>query len=133
VSISFRISDAPTGIQYYRLKQIDFDGTFTHYNSAEIDGPVVREFALYQNHPNPFNPSTTISFSLPVESNVIIRLFNILGQQIAQIINSDFSAGNHKVEFNAQELSTGAYIYTLEARGVDGKSFVSTKKMILMK
>ena len=132
-SYSFRISDAPNGIQYYRLKQIDLDGTFTHYNAIEIDGPVIREFALYQNHPNPFNPSTTISFSLPVESNVSISLFNILGQQVAQIINSDFSIGNHKIDFNAKDLSTGAYIYTLDAQGVDGKSFISTKKMILMK
>lgn len=130
---SFRISDAISGIQYYRLKQIDFDGTFTHYNSVEIDGPVVREFALYQNHPNPFNPSTNISFSIPVESNVRITLFNMLGQEVAQLVNSDFQAGNHKIEFNAQDLSTGAYIYTLEARGVNGKSFASTKKMILLK
>ena len=132
-SYSFRISDAPSGIQYYRLKQIDFDGTFTHYNPVEIDGPVVREFTLSQNHPNPFNPSTNISFSLPVESDVRITLFNMLGQQVAQILNSDFQAGSHKIEFNAKDLSTGAYIYTLEARGVNGKNFASTKKMILLK
>ena len=130
---SFKISDAPIGIQYYRLKQIDFDGTITHYNSVEIDGPVVSEFALYQNHPNPFNPSTNISFSIPVESNVRITLFNMLGQEVAQLVNSDFQAGNHKIEFNAQNISTGAYIYTLEAQGVNGKSFASTKKMILLK
>ena len=132
-SYSFKISDAPSGIQYYRLKQIDFDGTFTHFNSVKVDGPVVREFVLNQNHPNPFNPSTTISFSLPVESNVRITLFNMLGQQVAQLVNSDFQAGNHKIEFNAQDLSTGAYIYTLEARGVNDKSFASNKKMILLK
>jgi photosystem II stability/assembly factor-like uncharacterized protein len=132
-SYSFRISDAPAGIQYYRLKQIDFDGTSTIYNSVEIDGPVVREFALYQNHPNPFNPSTTISFSLPVESNVNIKLFNMLGQQVASVLNSELSAGNHKVDFNASALSTGAYIYTLEARGTDGNVFTSTKKMLLLK
>ena len=132
-SYSFKISDAPSGIQYYRLKQIDFDGTFTHFNSVEVDGPVVREFVLNQNHPNPFNPSTTISFSIPVESNVTIKLFNMLGQQVAQIVNSDFQTGNHKIEFDAQDLSTGTYIYTLEARGVNGKSFSSAKKMILLK
>jgi len=132
-SYSFKISDAPSGIQYYRLKQIDFDGTFTHFNSVEVDGPMVREFVLYQNHPNPFNPSTTISFSLPVESNVRITLFNMLGQQVAQLVNSDFQTGNHKIEFNAKDISTGAYIYTLEARGVNGKSFALIKKMILLK
>lgn len=132
-SYSFRISDAPSGVQYYRLKQIDFNGTFTHYNSVEVDVPVVQEFALYQNHPNPFNPSTTISFSLPVESNVSIKLFNMLGQEVAQATNSEFQAGNHKIEFNAQNLSSGVYIYTLEAKGVNGKNFSSTKKMILLK
>ena len=99
----------------------------------EVDVPVIQEFALYQNHPNPFNPSTTISFSIPVESNVSINLFNILGQQVASIANSDFQAGNHKIEFNAKELSSGTYIYTLEAKGVDGKNFTSTKKMLLLK
>ena len=132
-SYSYKISDAPTGAQYYRLKQIDFDGTFTLYNSVEVDGPVIREFALYQNHPNPFNPSTTISFSIPVESNVSIKLFNILGQQVATIANTDFQAGNNKIDFNAANLSTGTYIYTLEAKGVDGKNFTSTKKMLLLK
>jgi hypothetical protein len=132
-SYSFRISDAPSGVQYYRLKQIDFDGTFEQYNSVEVDVPVIQEFALYQNHPNPFNPSTTISFSIPVESNVSINLFNILGQQVATLTNSDFQAGNHKIEFNVKELSSGTYIYTLEAKGVDGKNFTSTKKMLLLK
>ena len=132
-SYSFKISDAQTGTQYYRLRQIDFDGTYTLYNSVEIDGPVIREFALYQNHPNPFNPSTTISFSIPVESNVSLKLFNILGQQVATIANKDFQAGNHKIDFNAGILSSGTYIYTIEARGVDGKNFNSTKKMLLLK
>jgi hypothetical protein len=132
-SYSFKISGAPSGAQYYRLKQIDLDGTFKHYNSIEVDVPVIKEFALYQNHPNPFNPSTTISYSLPVESNVSIKLFNILGQQVATITNSDFQAGNQKIEFNAQDLSSGTYIYTLEARGTDGRNFISTKKMILLK
>lgn len=132
-SYSFRISDAPSGKQYYRLKQIDFDGTSTTYNSVEIDGPVIREFALYQNHPNPFNPSTTINFSLQTESNVTIKIFNMLGQQIASILSSDLSAGIHNVDFNAQDLSSGAYIYTLEARGNNGNVFTSTKKMLLLK
>jgi len=130
---SFKISDAATGAQYYRLKQIDFDGTYILYNSVEVDGPVIREFALYQNHPNPFNPSTTISFSIPVESNVSIKLFNILGQQVASIASSDFQAGYHKIDFNAENISSGTYIYTFEARGVDGKNFTSTKKMLLLK
>jgi hypothetical protein len=132
-SYSFRISNVETGVQYYRLKQIDFDGTSTIYNSVEIFGPVPSNFVLNQNHPNPFNPSTTISFSFPVESSVTIKLFNMLGQEVAQITSSDFQAGNHNLEFNAKELSSGAYIYTLEANGVNGLSFKSTKKMLLLR
>lgn len=132
-SYSFKIPNIESGLQYYRLKQIDFDGTFTHYNSVEIDGPVVREFALYQNHPNPFNPSTTISFSLPMESDVTIKLFNLLGQEVKQITSSSFQAGNHNIEFNAASLSSGTYIYTLEAKGVNGTNFKSTKKMLFLK
>ena len=132
-SYSFRSSDVQAGVQYYRLKQIDFDGTSTIYNSVEVTGPVPNTFVLNQNHPNPFNPSTTISFSLPVESNVTIKLFNMLGQEVFQIANSDFQAGNHNLEFNAKDLSTGAYIYTLEAKGINGVNFKSTKKMLLLR
>ena len=132
-SYSFRISDVEAGINYYRLKQLDFDGTTTIYNSVEVDGPVPNTFVLNQNHPNPFNPSTTISFSLPVESNVNVKLFNMLGQEVAQITEKDFQAGNHNVEFNAKDLSSGAYIYTLEAKGINGSIFKSTKKMLLLR
>lgn len=132
-SYSFRISNVNAGVQYYRLKQIDFDGTATIYNSVEVTGPVPNNFVLNQNHPNPFNPSTTISFSLPVESNVSIKLFNLLGQEIAKITEGEFQAGNHNVEFNAKELSSGAYIYTLEAKGINGTNFKSTRKMLLLR
>jgi hypothetical protein len=130
---SFVISNVNSGVQYYRLKQIDFDGTATIYNSVEVTGPVPNTFMLNQNHPNPFNPSTTISFSLPVESNVSIKLFNMLGQEVAQISEGEFQAGNHNVEFNARDLSSGAYIYTLEAKGINGANFKSTRKMLLLR
>jgi hypothetical protein len=132
-SYSFRISDVAAGINYYRLKQLDFDGTSTIYNSVEVTGPVPNSFILNQNHPNPFNPSTTISFSLPVESDVTIKLFNLLGQEVKQITSSNFQAGNHNIEFNAASLSSGTYIYTLEAKGLNGANFKSTKKMLLLR
>jgi hypothetical protein len=117
----------------YRLKQIDFDGTITYSNvvESEVEGPQV--FVLSQNYPNPFNPSTMISFSLPVDSYVTIELFNALGEKVEQITNRDYSIGNHEVNFNASKLSNGVYYYTINATGVDGSNFVSTKKMVLMK
>jgi photosystem II stability/assembly factor-like uncharacterized protein len=132
-SYSFKISDVSAGVQYYRLKQIDYDGTSTIYNSVEVTGPVPNTFVLNQNHPNPFNPSTTISFSLPVESDVTIKLFNMLGQEVDQIVDGNFQAGNHSLDFNAIDLSSGAYIYKFEATGVNGAIFKSTKKMLLLR
>jgi hypothetical protein len=132
-SYSFRVSDIQSGVQYYRIKQIDFDGTSTIYNSVEVTGSLPNTFVLDQNHPNPFNPSTTISFSLPLEAKVNIKLFNMLGQEVAQITDKDFQAGIHSVDFNAASLSSGAYIYTLEAIGLNGEIFKSSRKMLLLR
>jgi len=117
----------------YRLKQIDFDGTSTYSNVVEtqIDGPAV--FVLSQNYPNPFNPSTMIKFSLPVDARVSIELFNTLGEKVDELTNSDYSIGSHEINFDASNLSNGVYYYKIIVSGVDGSSFVSTKKMVLMK
>ncbi|MBE0572829.1 MAG: T9SS type A sorting domain-containing protein [Ignavibacteriaceae bacterium] len=121
------------GKYYYRLKQIDFDGSFNYSNIVEtqIEGPQV--FNLSQNYPNPFNPSTMIKFSLPVDSRVMIELFNTLGEKVDELTNRDYSIGNHQLSFDASKLSNGVYYYTISANGVDGSSFVSTKKMVLIK
>jgi len=132
-SYSYTISEVQSGVQYYRIKQIDFDGTSTIYNSVEVTGSMPKAFILNQNYPNPFNPSTTISFSLPVEANVNIKVFNMIGQEVAKITERNFEAGTHNLQFNATELSSGTYIYKLEANGVNGANFTSTKKMIILK
>jgi hypothetical protein len=121
------------GTYYYRLKQIDFDGSFNYSNviETEIEGPQV--FVLSQNYPNPFNPSTMIKFSLPVDSYVSIELFNTLGEKVDELTNRDYSIGNHELSFDASKLSNGVYYYTINANGIDGSSFTSTKKMVLMK
>ncbi len=118
---------------YYRLKQIDFDGTSAYSNVVEVDLTVPTDFSISQNYPNPFNPSTTIKFGLPVEAKVTINLFNTLGEKVAQLANTDFAAGNQRIDFNASNLSSGVYFYTIEAVGVDGTNFISSKKMMLMK
>lgn len=89
---------------------------------------VPAQYSLSQNYPNPFNPSTTIEFSLPASSNVELKIFNLLGQEVAQLLNEEFEAGTYNVNFNAQNLSSGIYFYTINA-----ENFSSTKKMILMK
>lgn len=91
------------------------------------------DFSLSQNYPNPFNPSTTIKFGLPQNSNVSILLFNLLGQEVMKLAEKDYSAGIHSLELSANNLTSGIYIYSITALGVDGKNFSQTKKMILLK
>ena len=86
------------------------------------------EFQLYQNYPNPFNPTTTISFNLPKQSHVTLEVYNILGQEVAVLINEVKKAGNFKVQFDASSLPSGIYFYQLNAG-----EFVQSKKMILLK
>ena len=86
-------------------------------------------FILYENYPNPFNPSTKIKFDLPADfSNVRLTVFDILGKEIEVLLNKNLKAGNYTVDFNASELSSGAYFYRLESGG-----FTETKKMLLVK
>ncbi len=132
-SYNYVDANAPSGNVYYRLKQIDFDGSYSYSPVVEIEVSTPKEFALAQNYPNPFNPSTEISFALPVDSKVTLTLYNSLGQVVATIVKNNFSSGVHKVRFNANGLSTGVYIYTINAQGVDGTNFISSRKMILMK
>ena len=114
--------------QFYRLKQVDFDGTFEYSSTVEVNGVTPTDFALKQNYPNPFNPTTKIGFTLPIESNVKITVYNLIGQKVTDIVNSKFAAGNHSVDFRASNLSSGIYFYKIEAG-----SFTSVKKMQLMK
>ena len=91
------------------------------------------EYALAQNYPNPFNPSTRISFSLAVDSKVSLKIFDILGQEVASLVNQDLSQGVHTYDFNAARINSGVYFYKIEATGVNGNEFVDVKKMILVK
>ena len=89
---------------------------------------VPSNFTLYQNYPNPFNPATTISYSIPTEGKVIIKVFNLLGREVAELVNEEKGAGSYQVSFNASSLSSGVYFYRIRAG-----DFVQTKKMILLK
>jgi len=130
---SFKYDKLSSGKNYFRLKQIDFDGTYEYSSSVEVEGVLLNEFYLAQNHPNPFNPSTSIEFSLPVESSIRIQLFNMLGEKVTEITNGEFSAGIHTINFNPVDLSSGTYLYVLEANGRNGKLYSDTKKLILLK
>jgi len=106
--ITFNIADSVTGV--------------------EDDFNVPTEFSLSQNYPNPFNPSTAINFSIAERGFVTLKVFNLLGQEVATLVNEEKIAGHYNVNFNASQLASGMYVYRLQT-----ENFTSTKKMILMK
>ncbi|MDP4115732.1 MAG: T9SS type A sorting domain-containing protein, partial [Bacteroidota bacterium] len=117
----------------YRLRQVDFDGSFEYSKIINVEAFAPKVFSLEQNYPNPFNPSTVIKFNLATESQVIVKIFNIIGQEVKTLVNNRYSAGQHSVSFNAANLNSGVYFYKMEAKGNDGSNFSATKKMILTK
>ena len=95
---------------------------------SENHQSVPSAFSLEQNYPNPFNPSTTIRYSLPQTGRVTLKVFDLLGKEVAALVNGVVSAGNHEVRFDASKLSGGVYFYKITT-----ENNVSTKKMILIK
>ena len=89
---------------------------------------IPRKFNLSQNYPNPFNPSTTIEFSIPQQSFVTLKVYDLLGREIASLVNKELQSGSYKTQFNASNLASGVYLYRLSADG-----FIQTKKLMLMK
>lgn len=123
------IDDKVTSGKYvYRLKQIDFNGEFEYSNEIEIEVGKPLNFSLEQNYPNPFNPVTTIKFALPVSGNVNISIYNSLGEKVETLTNQFLEAGYHKIEWKANNYSSGVYYYRIES----GK-YSDVKKMILLK
>jgi hypothetical protein len=94
----------------------------------QVGNGVPEVYSLSQNYPNPFNPSTTIDFAIPEASRVILKIYDVLGREVATLLNSEKPAGNYQVNFDASDLASGLYVYTINAG-----SFTSTKKMMLMK
>lgn len=101
--------------------------------SVKFDNTIPEKFSLNQNYPNPFNPSTNIDFEIPVSGVLKLKIMNILGEEAAVILNGYFHAGLYSVKFNAGNLMSGVYFYSLELNGEVGKFFKETKKLILIK
>jgi hypothetical protein len=150
---SFIDENVTTGTYKYRLKQIDFDGSFEYSNEIEVEVDFTpKEFVLYQNYPNPFNPSTKIRFVIPNEVRnlkdfssqaprndntfITLKVYDLLGNEVATLVNEEKQPGVYEVEFNSQvshsgevrNLTSGVYFYQLQAG-----DFVRTMKMILTK
>ncbi|MDR3667423.1 MAG: T9SS type A sorting domain-containing protein [Ignavibacteriaceae bacterium] len=111
---------------YFLLDDVNLTGTATSVNDKIV---IPAQFSLEQNYPNPFNPSTKIQYNIPQNSFVSLKIYNALGMEVATPINGVIPAGTHEVEFDASNLNSGVYFYTLKA----GDHFVQTRKMILIK
>jgi len=128
-SYSYTDRNIATGNYNYRLKQIDFNGNFEYFNlSNEVVVGIPTKFDLSQNYPNPFNPSTKINFDLPTDGKVSLKIFDMSGKEIMTLVNEVKTAGYYSVNFNASNLSSGVYFYSLSAN-----NFTATKKMMLLK
>ena len=112
----------------YRLKQTDFLGTYEYSEEVFVENPAPVNYVLYQNYPNPFNPTTTITFGIPIKTHVVLKVFNLVGEEVAQLYNGEREAGRYTFEFNASGLPSGIYFYQLNAG-----DFVEIKKMVFMK
>jgi hypothetical protein len=136
-SYSF-IDGSASGTVAYRLKQIDRDGSFEYSNQVEVTVAAPKEFALMQNHPNPFNPATSISYTIPAAGHVTLKVYDLIGKEVATLVNGMQDAGVHIVKFSAgggsafggdaSQLPSGMYFYTLRTN-----NFAATKKMMLLK
>jgi hypothetical protein len=124
---SFKDEDLSDGKVKYRLKQFDFDGTFSYSNEIDVN-LIPKEFILHQNYPNPFNPTTNIEFTIPLKSQIKINVYNILGELIQTIANGLFEPGLHVIVFNAENLPSGIYIYQMET-----ELSTQSRTMILLK
>ncbi|BDQ01589.1 T9SS type A sorting domain-containing protein [Ignavibacterium sp.] len=121
----------------YRLKQVDFDGSFEYSKVISVEVNFIPEkFAISQNYPNPFNPNTTISYSIPKgEGNqVTIKVYDLLGKEVSTLVNEFKTPGNYQIAFNADGLTSGIYFYLYEAFDSNGMKIHSeVRKMTLLK
>jgi ligand-binding sensor domain-containing protein len=129
---SFVDKNLEIGKYQYRLKQIDFDGTFEYSSVIEVEINSPTKFSLSQNYPNPFNPNTNIQYAISNRQFVTIKIFDVLGKEVATLVDEYRNAGSYEVEFNPESSiknpASGIYFYQLKAG-----DFIETKKMILMK
>jgi hypothetical protein len=127
-SYSYTDSKLAAGSYTYRLKQIDYNGIFEYSNEISVEITIPLEYVLEQNYPNPFNPNTLINYSVPNDGLVTLEVFNLLGEKVAILVNEIQVAGRYEIDFDASDLSSGIYVYSLKSG-----NFNSLKKMVLLR
>jgi hypothetical protein len=115
-------------VELGQRKLLSYDGKSVWVGVPSADTPVVTEYSLYQNHPNPFNPETSISFDLKESGFVTLKVYNLLGREVATLVNGEEAAGQHTVLFSAANLPSGIYLYRLDVNG-----YTAMKKMTVLK
>ena len=126
---SYTDRNLETGKYKYRLKQLDFNGNFEYFELPEVVSiGIPDKYDLSQNYPNPFNPVTTINYDLPNDGIVSIKVYDILGRELKTLVSEMKTAGYHKVQFNAADFASGAYLYRMNAG-----EFVAVKKFVVLK
>jgi hypothetical protein len=130
---SFTERGLEPGRYAYRLKMIDKDGTFAYSASSEVEvGVAPKDFVLNQNYPNPFNPTTTIEFTLQEDGHALLRVYNMVGQEVATLVNDDLKAGMYQqIVFNAKGLASGIYFARLEFAPSNGAATGSGAKALM--
>ncbi|OGU81155.1 MAG: hypothetical protein A2W11_04650 [Ignavibacteria bacterium RBG_16_35_7] len=126
---AFFDGDITAGKYYYRLKQVDYDGSYEYSAVVEVEvNGLPYQFSLEQNYPNPFNPTTTFEFQIANSGFVNLKIFDILGNEVETLVNEEKEPGSYKIKYDANHLASGVYYYKLAANG-----FTDTKKFILLK
>ena len=125
---SYTDNNLQNGLYTYRLKQIDYNGSFEYSDAIEVDVRSLDSYSLEQNYPNPFNPATKIGYVLSAKTSVKVVVMNALGEEVAVLANQTQEQGYHQLDFNASNLPSGIYFYSLQT-----DNFSETKKMLLMK
>jgi len=132
---SYTDTAATAGLWWYRLKQIDLDGTVHYMDGIAVDiltgvseKPLPIAYSLGQNYPNPFNPTTLIRYSLPASGQVSLAIYDVLGREVAALVDARQESGYYETEWDATGFSSGVYFYRIHAG-----DYVDMKKLVLMK
>lgn len=129
----YAVTAVNNGIESGFSNPVSYDGEFSNFKETDEDPGTPSEFSLENNYPNPFNPSTQIKFSLPENSEVSLKIYNLMGQEISSLIDNAMEAGLHEATFEGDDLPSGFYIARIQATGVSGKIFSKEIKMQLVK
>ncbi|MCF6270567.1 MAG: T9SS type A sorting domain-containing protein [Melioribacteraceae bacterium] len=131
---SYVDNSAEGGLVKYRLKQIDTDGSFEYSDEIEISFNKAYKYSLEQNHPNPFNPTTMLNYTIKSDSKVVIEIYNSLGQKVVELFSGTQSTGTHSVSWNATGYSSGTYFARFNATSLSNhETFSEIKKLLLLK